>query len=41
MTTSRRDVLVQGAVIGAGIIASGLPGMEALAATQPPERRSL
>ena len=41
MTSSRRDVLLQGAVIGAGLIASGLPGMTALAAGQPPERRSL
>jgi tyrosinase len=41
MTTSRRDVLLQGAVIGAGVIASSVPGMQALAQAQPPERRSL
>jgi tyrosinase len=41
MTASRRDVLLQGAVIGAGVIASNMPGIEALAQAQPPERRSL
>jgi hypothetical protein len=29
MTTSRRDVLLQGAVIGAGVIAANMTGMEA------------
>jgi tyrosinase len=39
---SRRRVLVQGAVIGAGIIASNVSGIVAIAqAQQPPERRSL
>jgi tyrosinase len=41
MGISRRDVLLQGAVIGAGVISSGIPSMEALAAGQPPERRTL
>jgi tyrosinase len=41
MAVSRRSVLLQGAVIGAGVIASGVPGMKALAAGQPPQRRSL
>ena len=41
MALSRRNVLLQGAVIGAGVIASNVPGMKALAAGQPPERRSL
>ena len=31
MTTSRRDVLLQGAVIGAGVIAANMTGMEAWA----------
>ncbi|WP_164937060.1 tyrosinase family protein [Bradyrhizobium vignae] len=38
---SRRNVMLQGAVIGAGVIASSIPGMKALAAGQPPERRTL
>jgi tyrosinase len=43
MTTSRREVLLQGCVIGAGIIAANMTGMEALAqATPTPKlRRSL
>jgi tyrosinase len=41
MAVSRRNVLLQGAVIGAGVIASNVPGMKALAAGQPPERRTL
>jgi tyrosinase len=41
MAFTRRDVLLQGAVIGAGIISSSVPGMKALAAGQPPERRTL
>jgi tyrosinase len=38
---SGRNVLLQRAVIGAGVVAGGIPGMEALAAGQPPERRTL
>ena len=41
MNTTRRQVLLQGGVIGAGIIASNLPGMTALAQGQLPQRRSL
>ena len=41
MPISRRNVLLQGAVIGAGIVASNVPGTKALAAGQPPERRTL
>jgi tyrosinase len=41
MTVSRRDVLLQGSVIGAGIIAANVKGIEALAQGQPPLRRSL
>ncbi len=42
MTISRRDVLLQGSVIGAGIIAANVPGMVALAQAQAvPQRRSL
>ncbi|MDA9476873.1 hypothetical protein XI03_20760 [Bradyrhizobium sp. CCBAU 65884] len=44
MATSRRDVLLQGAVIGAGIIAANTTGMEAWAQNAPPPpklRRSL
>jgi tyrosinase len=41
METSRRNVLLQGAVIGAGVISSSVPGMKALAQGQPPERRTL
>jgi tyrosinase len=41
-TLSRRKVLVQGAVIGAGVIAGNVSAVVALAqAQQPPERRSL
>ena len=41
MAISRRNVLLKGAVIGAGVIASQVPGMKALAAGQPPERKTL
>jgi tyrosinase len=41
MTISRRNVLLQGGVIGAGIIAKGISGTEALAQGQPPIRQSL
>ena len=44
MTTSRRNVLLQGAVIGAGVIAANMTGMEALAQGAPAApklRRSL
>ena len=44
MTTSRREVLVQGAVIGAGVIAANMTGMEAWAQgalPAPKLRRSL
>ncbi|WP_245298668.1 tyrosinase family protein, partial [Methylobacterium platani] len=42
MSTSRRTVLLQGGVIGAGLIAGHLPGAAALAAQAgPPLRRSL
>jgi tyrosinase len=42
MTVTRRNVLLQGCVIGAGLIAAETPGIVALAqAQQPPERRSL
>ena len=44
MTTSRRDVLLQGAVIGAGVIAANMTGMEAWAQgaqAAPKLRRSL
>jgi len=41
MTVSRRSVLLQGGVFGAGMIAASMPGIEALAQGQPPERRSL
>jgi tyrosinase len=41
MTVSRRSVLLQGGVFGAGVIAASMPGLEALAQGQPPERRSL
>jgi tyrosinase len=42
MTVSRRNVLLQGSVIGAGIIAANMPGVVALAqAQQLPKRRSL
>ena len=41
MTISRRDVLLQGCVIGVGVIAANVPGIVALAQPQPPLRRSL
>lgn len=41
MTVSRRSILLQGSVIGAGIIAASTPGMVALAQGQPKLRRSL
>ena len=41
MTTSRREVLLQGCVIGAGIIAANMTGLEALAQGAPKLRRSL
>jgi tyrosinase len=41
MTVSRRDVLLQGSVIGAGVIAANTAGIEALAQGQPPLRQSL
>jgi tyrosinase len=42
MTVSRRTVLLQGCVIGAGVIAANVPGISALAGgTQLPQRRSL
>jgi tyrosinase len=41
MTISRRNVLLQGCVIGAGVIAANVPGIVALAQPQPPLRRSL
>jgi tyrosinase len=41
MTTSRRDVLLQGCVVGAGIIAANMTGLEALAQGAPKLRRSL
>lgn len=36
MTTSRRDVLVQGSIIGAGFIAANMTGLEAWAQSPPP-----
>ncbi len=41
MTVSRRNVLLQGCAIGAGVIATQIPGVIALAQGQPPQRRSL
>jgi hypothetical protein len=41
MTISRRNVLLQGCAIGAGVIATQIPGVVALAQGQPPQRRSL
>ena len=41
MPTSRRDILLQGCAIGAGVIASSVAGIVALAQAQPPLRRSL
>ena len=40
MTTTRRNLLVHGSVIGAGLIVGNLPGIMALAQGQPPRRRS-
>jgi tyrosinase len=39
--TTRREVLLQGAVFAAGVVATRLGGMDALAAGAPPLRRSL
>lgn|GEM_PF-643441 len=41
MSISRRHVLLQGFVFGAGVIAENMSGMEALAQGQPPVRRTL
>ena len=41
MTTSRREVLLRGCVIGAGVIAANLTGLEAWAQGAPKLRRSL
>ncbi|MEZ2222673.1 tyrosinase family protein [Rhizobium sp. RCC_161_2] len=42
MSITRRSVIVQGGVIGAGLLASGLPGIKAFAQIPPiPWRRSL
>lgn len=41
MSTTRRQVFLQGGVFAAGIIASNMTGMEALAQGAPPERQSL
>src|SRR5215208_4216247 len=41
MTMSRRDMLLQGCVIGAGVIAANTPGIVALAQAGPKLRRSL
>ena len=41
MPVSRRHVMLQGAVIGAGVISSTIPAMKALAQGQPPLRRTL
>jgi tyrosinase len=41
MTLSRRKILLQGCVIGAGVIAANLPGIVALAQAGPKLRRSL
>jgi tyrosinase len=41
MTISRRNVLLQGCAIGAGVIAAEIPGVVGLAQGQPPQRRSL
>lgn len=42
MSITRRSVMVQGGVIGAGLLASGLPGIKAFAQIPPiPWRRSL
>lgn len=41
MTLTKRQVLLHGGIIGAGIVASNLTGMAALAAGTPPTRRTL
>jgi tyrosinase len=41
MEKTKREVLLQGAVFGAGVIACNVPGLTALAEGQPPRRRSL
>jgi tyrosinase len=41
MPLSRRHVMLKGAVIGAGLISTNVPGLKALAAGQQPLRRSL
>jgi tyrosinase len=41
MALTKRQVLLHGGVIGAGIVASNLTGMAALAAGTPPTRRTL
>jgi tyrosinase len=41
MAISRRDILLQGCVIGAGAVATEISGVAALAQGQPPQRRSL
>ena len=41
MSTTRRQVFLQGGVFAAGIVASNLSGIEALAQGTPPERQSL
>jgi tyrosinase len=41
MAVSRRNVLLQGCAIGAGVIATQIPSVVALAQGQPPQRRSL
>src|SRR5258707_4291049 len=41
MTASRRDILLQGCAIGAGVIAANVPGIVALAQAGPFLRRSL
>ena len=41
MATTKREVLLHGCVIGAGLIASNMPGITALAQGALPQRRSL
>src|ERR1700681_2370375 len=41
MTASRREILLQGCAIGAGVIAANVPGIVALAQAGPFLRRSL
>jgi tyrosinase len=41
MTISRRNVMLQGCVIGAGVMAANVPGIVAFAQAQPKLRRSL